>query len=107
MLTTKTNQSLFGPKPHLVAAFLVLLVFQLLAMPANADQDYPLKPIDTSSPRTTLQGFLEFMNEGYKMGAGLMQPYLDSSNLYLTPEQVASMYDTIDLQQSAHRALDL
>ena len=107
MLTTKTNQSLFGPKPRLVAAFLVLLVFQLMAMPANAGEEYPLKPIDTSSPRTTLQGFIEFMNEAYKTGAGLMQPYLDSSNLYLTPEQVASMHDTLYLQESAQRSLDL
>ena len=95
------------PNPCLVAAFLAVLVFHLWAMPANADEENPLKPIDTSSPRTTLQGFLEFMNEGYKTGVGLIQPYLDSSNLYLTPEQVTSMHDTLHLQESAQRALDL
>jgi len=107
MITAKINRSFFVPKPCLAPAFLALLVYQLWVMPANAGEENPLKPIDTSSPRTTLQGFLEFMNEGYKTGVGLIQPYLDSSNLYLTPEQVASMHDTLYLQESAQRSLDL
>jgi MscS family membrane protein len=107
MITAKINRSFFVPKPCLAPAFLALLVYQLWVMPANAGEENPLKPIDTSSPRTTLQGFLEFMSEGYKAGVGLIQPYLDSSNLYLTPEQVASMHDTLYLQESAQRSLDL
>jgi MscS family membrane protein len=76
-------------------------------MPANADEENPLKPIDTSSPRATLQGFLDFMNEGYRMGIGHLQSYLASSKLYLTPEQMAVMYDSFHHQESAQRALDL
>ena len=106
-MTTKPHRLFFIFKQQLLSTLLVLLVLQLWVMPAGAVEQNPLKPIDTSSPRATLQGFLEFMNEGYKTGVGLIQPYLDSSNLYLTPEQIASMHDTLHLQASAQRALDL
>ena len=77
-------------------------------MPANAaGEENPLRPIDTSSPRATLQGFLEFMNEGFGKGVGLLDSYLASSNPYLTPEQMAAIHDSIHLQESAQRSLDL
>jgi len=77
-------------------------------MPANAaDEENPLRPIDTSSPRATLQGFLEFMNKGFETGVGLVDSYLASSNLYLTPEQMATIHGSIHLQESAKRSLDL
>ena len=70
MMTAKINRSFFVPKPCLVAVLLALWLFQLWAMPANAaGEENPLRPIDTSSPRATLQGFLEFMNEGYGTGS--------------------------------------
>lgn len=67
----------------------------------------PLKPVDTSSPRATLQGFIDFMNESYAMGAGLMQRYLDSTALYLAPEDVGTIYGSLARLASAERALDL
>ena len=107
MMTAKINRSFFVPKTCLVAAFLVLWLFQLWPMPANAGEENPLRPIDTSSPRTTLQGFLEFMNKGFGTGVGLIDSYLASSDLYLTPDDMASVNDSIHLQQSAQRSLDL
>jgi len=47
------------------------------------------------------------MNEGYTLGAGLIQPYRASSNLYLTPEQIGFMHGSLHLQESAQRTLDL
>jgi MscS family membrane protein len=86
---------------------LAFWLFQLWAIPANAaGEENPLRPIDSSSPRATLQGFLEFMNEGYGKGTGLVESYLTSSNSYLTPEQMASIDDSRHLQESAQRALD-
>ncbi|MGR8998811.1 MAG: mechanosensitive ion channel family protein [Gammaproteobacteria bacterium] len=76
-------------------------------MPANAGEESPLKPIDTSSPRNTLQGFLEFMNEGYETGIGALESYLASSKLYLSPKEWASIKGTVRFQESAQRALDL
>ncbi|MDD5632247.1 MAG: mechanosensitive ion channel [Methylococcales bacterium] len=107
-MTAKINRSFFAPGICLVAAFLALLLFQLWPMPANAaSEENPLSSIDTSSPRATLQGFLEFMNEGYQRGIGLLPTYLAGSNLYLMPELIDSMFNASHLQKSAQRTLDL
>ena len=106
-MTTKPHRLFFIFKqPHLTT-FLVLLLLQLWVIPADAGVESPLKPIDTSSPRATLQGFLEFMNKGYAAGAGMVDLYMTSSRLYLSPEDVATIKSSIGLQESAHRALDL
>lgn len=76
-------------------------------MPAVANGDNPLKPIDTSSPRATLQGFLEFMGKGYKVGVGDAESYLDSSKLYLTQEEVNSIRNALHYQESGQRAMNL
>ena len=107
-MITNNIDSFSRPKRCFVVVLLALWVFQLWAMPANAAGDEnPLRPIDTSSPRATIQGFLEFMNEAYGMGTGLVESYLASSTTYLTAEQMASIHNSHHLQESAHRALDL
>ena len=95
------------PMPCLVALLLGSWVLWLWASPAMAGDESPLKPIDTSSPRTTLQGFLEFMNEGYEMGYGMVRSYLASSKLYLSPADIAAMHAAIYRLESAERTLDL
>ena len=104
-MMTKTSRSFFVRKSCI--ATVLLWVFQLMGSPAGAGEANPLKPIDTSSPRTTLQGFLEFMNEGYATGYGRMQSYLASSKLYLSPEDVAAVQSTLHYLESAQRTLDL
>jgi MscS family membrane protein len=103
----KPHQLFFIPKPRFVVIFVVLWLLQLWAIPAHADVESPLKPIDTSSPRATIQGFLEFMNKGYAMGAGMVDLYLASSRLYLSPEDIATIKSSMRYQESAQRALDL
>ena len=89
-------------------ALIVLCVFQMWVMPANAGVDSsPLKPIDTSNPRATLQGFIEFTNKAYGEGVGLLNAYMASSALYLTAEELASLKEVRHSQKSAERALDL
>jgi MscS family membrane protein len=86
----------------------MLYLFQMWFMPAIAAVDNnPLKPIDTSSPRATLQGFIEFTNKAYEMGAGMADSYLASSRLYLSPEELISLKGAKRYQKSAERALDL
>lgn len=76
-------------------------------MTVNAAIDnHPLKPIDTSSPRATLQGFLEFANQSYQTGAGFVNSYLDSSRLYLSDEELETMKQSKHYLKSAERALD-
>jgi MscS family membrane protein len=67
----------------------------------------PLKPIDTSSPRATLQGFIEFTNKAYEAGAGVTNAYIASSELYLSSEQLDSIQDAFHYMKSAQRALNL
>ena len=76
-------------------------------MPASAADKYPLKPIDTSSPRSTLLGFLEQMNQSYSTGIGMLNAYLADTRLYLAPEEIVSLKDALRYQQSAQRTLDL
>jgi len=76
--------------------------------PAHAEVDNnPLKPIDTSSPRATLQGFIEFTNKTYNTGFGFLNTYMDSSALYLTAEELTALKEVQHFQRSAERALDL
>ena len=103
----KPHRLFFIPEPRLVATLLALWVLQLWVIPADAGVESPLKPIDTSSPRATLQSFLEFMNKSYAQGAGMVDLYLASSKLYLSPEEVATIKNSLRYQESAHRALDL
>ncbi len=107
-MTNKPHHRLFFiPKPRLVAALLALWLLQLWTIPADAGVESPLKPIDTSSPRATLQSFLEFMNSGYAKGAGIVESYLASPKLYLSPEDVSTIKGSFRYQESAQRALDL
>ena len=90
-----------------IAAILALVMLLFCAVPVGAGQDSPLKPIDTSSPRATIQGFLEFMNKSYATGVGVVQVYLASPELYLTPTQLRTIGQSIHYQEAAQRALDL
>lgn len=94
-------------KLYLVALLLAWLGLQLWAIPASAGEENPLKPIDTASPRTTLQGFIEFMNKGYGTGVGVAQSYLASSELYLRPEDISTIQGSFHYQEAAQRVLDL
>lgn len=89
-----------------IVPLLALLLSQLCTGPAAATEQNPLKPIDTSSPRTTLQGFIAFMNEGYQMGFGRIQSYLSSSRLYLTPADMTALRGAIQRLMAAERTID-
>ncbi len=101
------HQPLNAPteRHRLLAWLLMLSLLQPLAW-ARADEKNPLEPIDTSSPRATLQGYLQFMNDAYTMAAGLVQSYLSSSRLFLSPEDIESIRDGIHRQRAAQRVLD-
>ncbi len=103
----KTNLSFCIPKPCLAAVLLALWVCQLLVGPAFAGEANPLQPIDTSSPRSTLLGFLRVMNEAYPKGYGLLQTYLASPRLYLSPEEVSTLQEYRSHLITAERSLDL
>ena len=69
--------------------------------------DNPLEPIDTSSPRGTLQGFLEFTDEAHRLGIGRLKAYLASSESYLSAQDAADFQAALERIRSAERAMDL
>jgi len=75
--------------------------------PARASELNPLRPIDTSSPRATLQGFVETMNEGYETGYGRVRTYLDSGHLFFSQDDIGAFHRALSLGNSAQRTIDL
>lgn len=104
-MINKLNRLLPHSQFQFFAACLIL--WMLCVNPAGAADECPLKPIDTSSPRATLLGFLEQMNKSYASGIGILNTYLADSRLYLTPEEFARVKDSLQSQKSAQRTLDL
>lgn len=104
-MTIQPNRLLFLRQPRLLAVCLIFLAFWVI--PVGATEEQPLKPIDTSSPRSTLQGFLEQMNNSYATGIGMLNLYLADSRLYLTPEELVHLKEALKSQKSAQRTLDV
>ncbi len=90
-----------------LTALIALWVFISLSKPSNASEEQPLNPIDTSSPRTTLQGFLETTNKSYAARTGMIQSYTASQRLYLSPEEAGILINSLDSIKSAERTMDL
>ena len=57
---------------HLPIAVVIVMMFAF-ANTANTADINPLRPVDTSSPRATLQGFVEIMDETYSGMGGSPQ----------------------------------
>ncbi|WNV03924.1 mechanosensitive ion channel family protein [Candidatus Methylospira mobilis] len=103
----QTELSIFASKRRLAALLLALSVLQWAGGGANADEATPLRPIDTTSPRATLHGFVKAMSEGYTNGIGVLQSYQDSPRLYFSQEELAVMRDSFNMVDDAERTLDL
>jgi hypothetical protein len=67
-MTNKIQRVFFVYKPYLSVVFLMFWALASFGVSGYAAEEHLLKPIDTSSPRATLQGFLEQMNKGYATG---------------------------------------
>ncbi len=70
---------------RLIAAFFIVALGVLST--AKAADINPLKPIDASSPRATVQGFSEMLDATYLGMADVLKSYAASDRLYLTPEE--------------------
>ena len=86
------------------AAALILLFG--LSNVAKAADDNPLRPADTSSPRATLQGFVETLDELYLRVTDVMKGYAESGRLYLTPEERRRQYANLSGAVKVVRYLD-
>ena len=65
----------------------VALLLVCLSSGAIAAEPTPLRVPDTSSPRATLQGFIQTTDDLYSRWADLLTSYWDSGELYPTLNQ--------------------
>jgi MscS family membrane protein len=88
---------------------IVLLVELSFAMPntANTAEVNPLRPVDISSPRATLQGFVGTMDEIYRNIKEVLQGYSASERLYLTPDERRKRIEQLSNAAKAIKALNL
>ena len=105
---TKPKLSLtFQPSCLVTALFLAWICLSLAGPVSASVAKNPLQPIDTSSPRATLQGFLETTNQSYAERSALFESYIRSGRLYFSPEEKATLHDFMALLETAERTLDL
>ncbi|MGR9086583.1 MAG: hypothetical protein ACU841_05845, partial [Gammaproteobacteria bacterium] len=67
----------------------------------------PLRPIDISSPRLTLDGFVKHMNEIHSEVLAVFNSYFNSSRLFLSDEEQAIIARILPRIKEAQRTLDL
>ncbi len=86
--------------------WLAVWLLQLGSGAVLAGESNPLEPVDTASPRTTLEGFIRVMNEGYALGYGRVQAYLDSSRLFLSVDDIDAIHSALHRLEAAERTID-
>src|SRR6266478_273790 len=89
---------------HIVLLIELIFVF---SNPANTAEVNPLRPVDTSSPRATLQGFVGTMDEIYRGMKDILQEYAASQRLYLTPDERRKQVEMLSTAVKAIKVLDL
>jgi hypothetical protein len=90
-----------------LAAALLLLAFNLPSA-ANLTDNNPLRPVDTSSPRATLQGFVTALDDAYRSMQAVLQEYGASGRLYLSPDERQKQIAVLQSDAvKAIKALDL
>ena len=72
-----------------------------------ADADNPLSTADTSSPRETLRGFVETLNQGHAQVKEIITSYLGSSRLYLSAGERTEVDHVLERIELARRTLNL
>jgi MscS family membrane protein len=92
---------------RLVLATLVLF-FSAPSIGIGVDSEHnPLQPAATSSPRATLKGFVEILNDGYARVLGTVDSYMASQRLYLSAEENRRVTRILEALERAKRTLDL
>src|SRR6266446_10884131 len=88
---------------------IVLLIELIFAFAngANAAEINPLRPVDTSSPRATLQVFVGTMDEIYRGMKDFLQEYAASERLYPTPDERRKQVEARSTAAKAIKVLDL
>jgi MscS family membrane protein len=92
-------------KYQILKSLTVVLTLTLLLLPSSESlagvpaspaapagvSDSPLAPADTSSPRSTLLGFIEIVNSSHAQLEVIVKSYRKSSRLYFSDEELADL----------------
>lgn len=78
-----------------------------IAFAANAASISPLRPPDTSSPRATLQGFIEKMDDILRRSRDALASYGESDRLYPSTEERRKLSDSLGEAPKVARFLDV
>jgi MscS family membrane protein len=91
---------------YLSAALLIgsILAFSNAAKTAEVN---PLRPVDTASPRETLQDFVVTMDGIYRGLESILQEYAASGRLYLTSDERRRQVEVLSAAAKAIKVLDL
>src|ERR1700758_3080328 len=96
----------FNRAPYLSAALLIgsILAFSNAARAAEVN---PLRPVDTASPRETLQDLVVTVDGIYRGLKNILQEYAASQRLYLTSDERRRQVETLSAAAKAIKVLDL
>ena len=86
---------------------LVIAVVLAFADGASAAETNPLRPLDTSSPKATLQDFIETIDELYRGIKSNLQGYEASQRSYFTSDEQRKQAEVSSNAAKAVKALDL
>ena len=75
------------PRPNHLVIVALIAVLVGVSNPGESAGVNPLRPADRSSPRATLQGFVEALDEAYLRLHELLNTYAASNRLYLSPAE--------------------
>ena len=94
-------------KPFVHATLLLIII--LYTCPGWAETPYPnpLQPIDTSSPRATIQGFIEGIEERYRRSAEVFKSYMASDRLFLNASESGTIAENNRVWSKSVEYLDL
>ncbi len=73
----------------------------------SQSDSYPLRPADTSSPRATIQSFIENLDKSYFRLLGLVKSYAASDRLFLNTTERRMQFENIQNVSKAIQCLDL
>ena len=85
----------------------VLIPLLLGSSHAHVADGYPLRPTDTSSPRATLQGFIEKMDDILRRSRDVLASYGESGRLYPNAEEQRKLFDSLAEAPKTARFLDV
>ena len=85
----------------------VLIALLLGSSYAHAADNHPLRPTDTSSPRATLQDFVETTDDVYRRLREVLEEYGTSDRLYLSHEEQQKQISALREAPKIGRFLDV